>query len=418
MDNQNWLALEKALRRQEELYWENPKYGLSSRQDLGWEDIEEAALRLDRFRPLIKKLFPETLPWDGLIESPLTEIPKVKAALEEEGIQWKGRLFLKRDSDLPIAGSVKARGGIYTVLKHAEALAKTVGFAETLNYSVLAEAPYRQLFQDHTIQVGSTGNLGLSIGIAGAALGFQVIVHMSQDAKSWKKELLRQHGVVVKEYASDYSLAVKEGRRLSEQDPKSFFVDDENSKDLFLGYAVAALRLKDQLESRGIAVDADHPLAVSLPCGVGGAPGGIAFGLKSVYGQSVLPYFIEPAACPAMLLGMASGKHDAIAVGDIGLFGQTQADGLAVGRPSGFVGRLVEPMIRGIGTFSEDRLVDYLKLLFEKEGYFVEPSAASAFHLLFQAARESWDKETTVILWATGGSLVPKEVRRVYLEGR
>ena len=272
------------LARAEETAWINPKKecwdDAGETFDVRPEEIEGARARLERFAPLILRYFPETKDRGGLIESPLEEIPKMKAALEEKtGSAVAGRLFLKEDSHLAIAGSVKARGGIYEVLKYAEDLAVKHGpLKDGDSYEVLGEEENRAVFRKYTIQVGSTGNLGLSIGIISAVLGFRVIVHMSADAKEWKKQLLRKFGVEVREYEQDYGEAVRQGRALSDQDPNSYFVDDENSRTLFLGYATAGKRLKEQLDEQKIVVDKEHPLSVYIPCGAGAAPAGTTAG--------------------------------------------------------------------------------------------------------------------------------------------
>ncbi|MBR3298976.1 MAG: D-serine ammonia-lyase [Clostridia bacterium] len=388
-------------------------------------DVIEAENRLARFAPLIKKLFPETEGAGGIIESPLLKADKLKSALEAKlDLKSIGGVFIKLDSALPVAGSVKARGGIYEVLCHAEELAlKHRLITEADDYSRLAE--HREFFSNHTVQVGSTGNLGLSIGISASAIGFKTIVHMSADAKQWKKALLRSRGVTVIEYEGDYGEAVKRGRALSDADEKSYFVDDENSVRLFMGYAVAALRLKKQLEDADITVDTDHPLFVYLPCGVGGAPGGITFGLKLVFGDSVRCIFVEPVNAPCMLAALI--KHECIHISELGLSGKTDADGLAVGRASKLVYDTVGSMIDGEVTVSDARLKPLVQLVHGTERVFIEPSAATSVWALAKLAGSIADgavpsalqgrlPSATHILWATGGGLVPEAEREKYVK--
>ena len=418
----------------EEVLWINPKLqpAQTGLQDLplGMEDIRDAQARLARFAPFIRTCFPETAPRGGLIESPLTPIPQMGKLLEaRHGASIPGKLLLKQDSHLAIAGSVKARGGIYEVLKHTEELAMEAGLlTEQDDYSKLATPEMREFFSKYTVQVGSTGNLGLSIGIASAAVGYKVIVHMSVDAKQWKKDLLRSHGVQVIEYEADYGEAVKQGRAQSDADPMSYFVDDENSKNLFLGYAVAALRLQEQLKEQGIAVDENHPLLVTIPCGVGGAPGGVTFGLKQVFGDNVHVFFSEPVQCPSMLVGMATGLHSRVCVQDVGLTGMTEADGLACARPSGFVGGVMEPLLAGEVTIEDRKLYVFMRELLESQDIFLEPSACASFQgpveLLKQAEGKVWCEtmgltaeklaNSAHIAWATGGALVPADIRAAY----
>ena len=392
------------------------------------DQIRDASDRLVRFAPYLKRVFPELEAVNGIIESELREIPEMKDYLNrtyQAGVE--GRLMLKMDSHLPISGSVKARGGIYEVLKHAEDLALEAGMLkETDDYSVLAEPGFQEFFGKHTVQVGSTGNLGMSIGIMSAKLGFRVIVHMSADAKQWKKDLLRSRGVEVIEYADDYCAAVEEGRKNSEADEMSYFVDDENSKNLFLGYSVAGERLKAQIEALDIPVDSEHPLFLYIPCGIGGAPGGVTYGVKEIYGDNVHCFFTEPTHACCMLLGMATGLQDQVSVKDLGIDGRTDADGLAVGRPSAFVGKVVEPMLSGIATIEDRKLYDLMRGLLSSEEIFIEPSSCAAFAALIRpeelkAYIEKMGltdkmKNAVHIAWATGGSMVPDETREAYLK--
>lgn len=410
----------------EEVLWLNERSGDEAHLPFSMADIDDAEARLKRFAPYIMSAFPETKECNGIIESPLRDINSMKAVLKKEhGHEIPGRLMLKCDSHLAVSGSVKARGGIYEVLKFAEKVAMNHGMiSESDDYSVLNEDRFKKLFGEYSVSVGSTGNLGLSIGIISAKLGFKVTVHMSADARQWKKDLLRKRGVTVVEYQDDYQKAVAEGRKEAAKDSMCHFVDDEGSADLFLGYAVAAKRLSRQFKRQLVVCDEENPVFVYIPCGVGGAPGGIAFGLRQIFGDNIHIFFAEPTQAPCMTLGMLTGLHDEIAVTDVGLSGKTAADGLAVSRPSRLVGSVMETLLDGCFTIDDSKLYSFLAKLADSENILIEPSACAAFtgpekvlsaeaYLIKNNLKDKLNNATHII-WATGGNMVPEEEMEAY----
>jgi D-serine dehydratase len=419
------LPIIDSLRNKIPLLWLNPILGkvgsvlpsLHSEHGIGMDDIRHADALLRRWSKALIELFPELGESHGLIESPLIQMAHYSRVM---GYEVPGQVWIKADHGLPVAGSIKARGGIYEVLCFAEKLGRDQGLLVEEDCTDLLSPHARSLFGKYTVAVGSTGNLGLSIGIMASALGFRSIVHMSRDAKEWKKARLRKRGVEVVEHDGDYAAAVAAGRAEAAQAQNVYFVDDENSRNLFLGYAVAALRLKEQLANIGIAVDAYHPLFVYLPCGVGGAPGGITFGLKHVLGDLVHCFFAEPCASPAMLVRMISGAEPH-SVYDIGLDNVTEADGLAVARASELVYGLVRNLVSGVFTVPDNDLFRMVHAVWHTEKIKIEPSAAAGFpgpHLiaLDEAASyinrvglQTHMKDATHIVWTTGGLFVPAE---------
>jgi D-serine dehydratase len=429
IDTNMWkqkLPLIGNIMNKEEVFWENPLLETTERGlakvTVTAEDVKDASERLKRFAPYIQLVFPETEISNGILESPLTAIPNMKKELEKNyGVKIPGELLLKQDNAMPISGSIKSRGGIYEVLKHAETLALQHGLLTTDDdYAKMAGPEFKDLFAKYKIAVGSTGNLGLSIGIMSAKLGFNVTVHMSSDAKQWKKNLLREKGVIVVEYPYDFSVAINEGRRLAELDPTCYFIDDENSYDLFFGYAVAGERIAAQLKERGTIVDKENPLFVYLPCGVGGSPGGVAFGLKLIFGDNVHCFFAEPTHSPSVLLGMMTRLHEKVSVQDFGLSNLTAADGLAVGRPSHHAGKTMEPLLTGIYTIQDEELFTLLKTLVDSEGIQLEPSALAGMigpiNTIRGNSEDANSPNATHIVWATGGGMVPQSEMDLYYE--
>lgn len=370
-------------------------------------DIDDAAARLARFRPALVGAF-AAQGWDGRIRSELLDYAAPGEA---------PALLLKGDHDLPLTGSIKARGGIYELLVLIERLGREAGLlTEATGYEVLLSEPARAVLARHTVVVASTGNLGFSIGLAARAFGLGAQIHMSYDAKSWKKERLRRIGATVVEHDCDYTQTVARARAAAEASDTAYFVDDETSRLLMLGYATAGRELAEQLDARGIAPTQDKPLVVYLPCGVGGAPAGITYGLKTIYGEAVVAIFVEPHASPCMLAALATGAvAEPPAVYAFGRDNRTIADGLAVPRASALALETVGAAIDGAIALPDSEMLDWVGRAWRERGLRLEPSAAAALaavpRLLAAALPEGWPdlQAATHIAWATGGGLLPDD---------
>lgn len=419
------LPAGRVLRNRQPCLWTNPGLTVPINPEAGLlRQADDAADRLRRADRLLSARF-------GI---PASDEPVISSALLDAGrygqsVGVPGSWMVKADHALPVAGSVKARGGFHEVIALAERLAAANNLtSEGADLIALDTPSARSLFSSYTVAVGSTGNLGLSIGMMASALGFRAVVHMSSDAKEWKKNRLRDRGVEVVEHLGDYAEAVAKGRELAERDPRTHFVDDERSIDLFVGYAAAARELADQLDTAAIAVNSDHPLFVYIPCGVGGAPGGITFGLKRIFGRNVHCFFAEPVASPCMLVQLLSGSDDPVSVYDIGLDNRTDLDGLAVGQASMLVAPLMKPRLSGIFTVSDDEAFRLLGRAHDIMRLDVEPSAASGFAgpvrltqsdvgraYLSRHGIEQKLAASTHVIWTTGGALVPGPERERFL---
>lgn len=411
-------TLQQRLTDRQPTLWINPRNG-AAEERFDPARVDAAAERLQRAGPLLARCI-EGLDEPGIIESPLLSAEPLRQALGGQG-----RWLLKADHRMPLAGSVKARGGFHEVLAYAEEVALAAGW-DGQAFASLAADTWRERFGQHRLIVGSTGNLGISIGLLSRALGFQAQVHMSRDASDWKKQLLRDVQAEVVEHDGDYASAVKAGRAEAETDPAAHFVDDERSELLFAGYAVAGRRVAAQLAEQRIEVSKQSPLIVYLPCGVGGAPSGICYGLRQEFGEAVHCWFAEPVDSPSVLLQMAAGIESPMSVYDIGLSNDTLADGLAVAQASLLAAACMQQRLAGVFTVANAELAPFMRLTRDRMNEKLEPSATAGFAgpswLASSTGGRQWCEEqgvdlaqATHMLWSTGGGLVPERTFEQWL---
>lgn len=382
--------------------WLRPSGPAPAVPGLSVSEIQDVRRRLMRFERPLASLFPDSA-WDGRIQSPLARYPG--------HIDGTAQVWVKSDAQLPMTGSVKARGGVYELLCSIEDFAlreKLLRNPDDL--SDLVNPDSRAALSRHRVVVASTGNLGFSIGLVGRAFGVEIEVHMSADAKDWKKNRLRSLGAHVIEHSTDYEGSVAAARTAAAHSG-AYFIDDERSRRLFAGYSVAGRELAGQLSDEHLQVSTESPLVVYLPCGVGGAPGGITAGLLREFGDSVIIVFVEPIASASMFVALATGCRQSVY--SVGLNNNTLADGLAVPTASELALRLIGPRVDGVVAIPDSTMVNWVSRAWREAHLRLEPSGAAGFaavkpFLEARSLRGHAIRNATHVIWTTGGSLMPE----------
>ncbi len=378
-------------------------------------EIVDAESRFTRFAPLLATLFAgeQGAGWDGLVRSPLISFPAENGALA----------LVKADNDLAPTGSVKARGGMHELLWLVERTGLEQGLiTPASDYRVLLGDDATTLFSRQRVVVASTGNLGFSIGRIARAFGMTAEIHMSREAKAWKKEQLLALGADVIVHDGDYSETVAAARAAARA-AGSHFVDDERSRLLLAGYACAAAELRDQLMELGVAVGRERPILVYIPCGVGGAPGGITRGLKALFGAGAVCVFVEPVGSACVTAALAAGGTPSVYA--CGGDNVSIADGLAVPRASELVMAAVGNAIDAAVTVTDAEMIEWVGRVWDCAGIKLEPSAAAAFAAhgrLIEAAAtlgRPLPVDAVPVFWCTGGARMPeKEFEELLSLGR
>ena len=123
---------------------------------------------------------------------------------------------------------------------------------------------------------------------------------------------------------------------------------------------------------------------------------------------------------------VATGLHDEISVQEIGIDNITAADGLAVGRASGFVGRAMQRLLDGFYTLEDETMYLLLGMLNQSEHLKLEPSALAGMlgpiivnqrqdYAALHHFTEQQLQNANHIVWGTGGGMVPAEEMDKYL---
>lgn len=261
--------------------------------------------------------------------------PLIRVHFLEE-LAPKVRVFLKCEH-LQRSGSFKDRGACYAVAC-LSAEQKAAG-----------------------VVTRSSGNFGQALALAGSRNGVKVTVVMPTNAPKIKVESTRKWGANVVLVGTTHREGLAEAQRLRAEHGY-VFVPPFDDTNVMTGQGTLGLECCAQLPTM---------TRFYAPLGGGGLMGGAASAIKHGLPQ-VRVIAAEPAGADDFARSLASGSRQTL----------ERTDSIADGLLAPAVGELCWPVlceaVDGVAVVTDEEIASAMRLLFERCGMIVEPSAAVA----------------------------------------
>ncbi len=232
----------------------------------------------------------------------------------------------------------------------------------------------------------SAGNFGLAMAYSCSKKQIKLTVYVSQNANSYKIEMIREMGAEIKIFGGDFDAAKLQAKRQA-KDFDGRFIEDSLDIESLEGAATIGLELLQ------IPVDID---VVLIALGNGALVNGVARVIKH-FKPLTQVIAVQAKGASAMVDSWRSGSVVTYSVVD------TIADGIAVRIPIPQSLIDMNGLIDDAILVEDESIIQGMKLLFKKAGILAEPSGAVGVAAILENPSLFRDKTVATII--CGGNL-------------
>jgi threonine dehydratase len=215
------------------------------------------------------------------------------------------------------------------------------------------------------VVTASTGNHGLGVSNALAALGGRGIVYVPENASASKVAAIKRFGIEVRSVGTDSGVNEQLARVHAAENGLTY-VPPYNDPDIIAGQGTVGVEILEQLAGQKLD-------AIFIAVGGGGLVSGIASVLKQ-HRPEIRVYGASPVRDAAMAASVEAGKVVEVDAQD------TLSDGTAGSvEPGSITFELCRELVDEWVLVSEDAISAALRMVIDTEHQLIEGSAAMAF---------------------------------------